>query len=629
MEASPGEREQASGRIEYWTVAPNEGQSVGGHAALRLGDLVHHLEHRGDGLIVDRREPVSEFERRYRFLGNRDIEVLRLALPRAAEDRLRRTLEQRYHARRSRLAMLAGLEAEAAWLDRTLESGHAMILAPGLGILETGPAHCGGERGGGAASLRARIERELGAGRLDARLASARGAMHRARDRLMTASPAPSLRPKGELEARAGAAGGAVRRLAEAVQTVVALEAIRDCRGPAAVRIAPLASEASRVHDQGEQLAATQREWRAARESLTRAIARLVESRRTDPGLALILAWSRLCALDAAIESGRWRVLDPYAEAEAPIDLRSASVSADHLAARVDLARRRLELRAADFAGSPGRPLEQRLERLEASRHALEHALRGERHRPPARLADATGSVSERYAAAGYELPWAPGQTLQRLAARRDAAAARARTARLELEAELGYRLFTRNCVTELLDVLDGALAADPGTAGFGEARQRDLEAPTSFIPVVAGRIVARHAPLVDRRRLPGLRALEVERARGLHGRGWVAVRESNTLTSHSYRPHPEDSIFLFFSDGPVWLRPLAGLGNLLSGLGGAGAGLLSAPVDGGRRLVRGLEGMAMSVPELFFFSVRKGSYLVAPPRTAPLWADGSDDEGT
>jgi len=149
-------------------------------------------------------------------------------------------------------------------------------------------------------------------------------------------------------------------------------------------------------------------------------------------------------------------------------------------------------------------------------------------------------------------------------------------------------------------------------------ARRRDPEALTSFIPVVAGRVVARNAPVASRTRLPGFRALAIERAAREDAAGWVALQESNTITSRIYRPHPKDSIFVFFSGGPIWIRPLAGVGNLVAGLGGAGVGLLVAPWDGGERWLRGVRGIAMSVPELFFFSVRKGSFVVAPDWTSP-----------
>ncbi len=54
---------------------------------------------------------------------------------------------------------------------------------------------------------------------------------------------------------------------------------------------------------------------------------------------------------------------------------------------------------------------------------------------------------------------------------------------------------------------------------------------------------------------------------------------------------------------------PLYGAVNLVWAIGEAAAGAVTAPFDGGRRLVRGSSGALFSLPELAFFNVRKGSF--------------------
>jgi len=94
-----------------------------------------------------------------------------------------------------------------------------------------------------------------------------------------------------------------------------------------------------------------------------------------------------------------------------------------------------------------------------------------------------------------------------------------------------------------------------------------------------------------------------------------VALRESNTLTARAYTRSPEDSFFLFFTDSPdaVALRPLLGVFNVGAGVVQTLWGTLAAPFDRGRRLVSGVRGVVMSMPELAFFNVRKGSYAYVP----------------
>ena len=644
--AGPGAAEEAregarlAGPIEFWTIEPNEGQSAGGHSAIRVGDLVHHLEHREDGLILDRRDPRAAFEHAYRFEGNRSIEALRLDLPSEVARDLVARLELRRYERRIRIDRLAGLESEVAWLDEVIRSGRAAVTVPGPGLLDSGAAGCVAEEAAPMASLREELLARIGRASLEHRLATARHELARSRDRLMEARPSPSrLRSPAAAEGSGRGPGGPVRRLVEAVQTVLGLEAILYCRGPAASRIRflsdrPMSSprigaagegsrgdarEDGREGDRRARLASTSvgDVAREAKARLLGDLAQLIRSDRPDPGLALLLGWARLVALDLSLAEGRLVVLDPFAEEGSAVSLQAQGVSEARLEERARAAQAVVDARWIELTES-ALPLELRLERMESAVHDLAHARRGERHRVPGRPPDGTGSLAARYASTRVDLAWSDGATLSGLAVRREAAREQVDALRRSTRQDLDYDLFSRNCSTELLDVLEEALAKDPTTAGFGPARRRDPEAVTSFIPVVAGRVVARHAPVASRTRLPGARGLAIERAAREGSAGWVALRESNTFTSRIYRPNPKDSLFVFFSGAPVWIRPLAGLGNLVAGLGGTGMGLLIAPWDGGELAMRGLRGIAMSVPELFFFSVRKGSFVVAPEWPPP-----------
>ncbi len=607
LDAGKEAREGAglAGPIEFWTIEPNEGQSAGGHSAIRVGDLVHHLEHREDGLILDRRDPRAAFERAYRFEGNRSIEALRLDLPPEVARDLVARLELRRYERRIRIDRLAGLESEVAWLDGVIRSGRAAVTVPGSGLLASGAAGCLAEDAAPIASLREGIRARIGSDSLERRLTTARHELARSRDRLMEARPSsPRLRSPAAAEGYGRDPGGPVRRLVEAVQTVLGLEAILYCRGPAAsrLRFLPARPASTSIDDV----------VREAKARLLGDLAQLIRSDRPDPGLALLLGWARLVALEFSLAEGRLAVLDPFAEGGSVTSLQAQSVSEVRLQERARVAQAVVDARWIELAES-ALPLELRLERMESAVHDLAHARRGERHRAPGRPPDGTSSLAARYASTRVDLAWSDGVTISGLAVRREAAREQADALRRSIRRDLDYELFSRNCSTELLEVLEEALANDPTTAGFGPARRRDPEAVTSFIPVVAGRVVARHAPVASRTRLPDARGLAIERAGREGTAGWVALRESNTFTSRIYRPNPKDSFFVFFSGSPIWIRPLAGLGNLVAGLGGTGMGLLIAPWDGGELAMRGLRGIAMSVPELFFFSVRKGSFVVAP----------------
>ncbi|MFZ2312226.1 MAG: hypothetical protein WAV82_06370, partial [Methylobacter sp.] len=58
-----------------------------------------------------------------------------------------------------------------------------------------------------------------------------------------------------------------------------------------------------------------------------------------------------------------------------------------------------------------------------------------------------------------------------------------------------------------------------------------------------------------------------------------------------------------------VLFRPLFGLANTAAGIGQSVYGFFSWPLDSGKNLQSGATGILMSLPELVFFNMRKGSY--------------------
>jgi hypothetical protein len=53
----------------------------------------------------------------------------------------------------------------------------------------------------------------------------------------------------------------------------------------------------------------------------------------------------------------------------------------------------------------------------------------------------------------------------------------------------------------------------------------------------------------------------------------------------------------------------LFGVVNTAAGIGQSVYGFFSLPLDSGKNLKSGATGILMSLPELFFFNMRKGSY--------------------
>jgi len=192
------------------------------------------------------------------------------------------------------------------------------------------------------------------------------------------------------------------------------------------------------------------------------------------------------------------------------------------------------------------------------------------------------------------------------------------------------YELLGRNCVSELFGTVDDALASAPDGAMAASTRLLGGHiAPGGLtsLPRVAAAAVRRTWRVVAADEIPSYRRYRVgvlER-----GRPWVALRESNVLTSSIYRRSEHDSIFLFFTDGAVAARPLLGAVNGVAGLLVTAAGLAVAPVDRGALLVGGVRGVVYSLPELAFVNIRKGTFPDATPDDADALVGAEDCEGT
>jgi len=202
-------------------------------------------------------------------------------------------------------------------------------------------------------------------------------------------------------------------------------------------------------------------------------------------------------------------------------------------------------------------------------------------------------------------------------------AVAHTRTQRVgdELAEAYAYDLFRRNCVTEILEILDstGLTPDGVGTSTASDHAPVDWSAsrlarPLRFIPFVSAYLVRSRlgASRLDR---PSYRQLVLSRMEASENPLFVQLRESNVLTSTIYESNERDPLFLFFTDDSALWRPLEGLANLTVSTAAAAAGAMLLPVDAGTTLRRALTGFAASVPEIFFVSVRKGSFPFAPHR--------------
>jgi hypothetical protein len=187
-----------------------------------------------------------------------------------------------------------------------------------------------------------------------------------------------------------------------------------------------------------------------------------------------------------------------------------------------------------------------------------------------------------------------------------------------ELNEHYRYDLITRNCVTELFRTIDQGLLSPQNIAvnqvdlHLTESTKRlggNVSADYNFIPFISFHTVQENYKVTKSEVLKSYRDQQLAKLYAKNDDLIVSLREANTLTSTIYTNNPDDAFFVFFTDDNLVLRPVFGLVNTAAGIGQSVFGFLSWPFDTGKNIKSGATGVLMSLPELLFFNMRKGSY--------------------
>jgi len=176
----------------------------------------------------------------------------------------------------------------------------------------------------------------------------------------------------------------------------------------------------------------------------------------------------------------------------------------------------------------------------------------------------------------------------------------------LALQKKYSFNLFNKNCTTELFHSINSFFQM-----GNIESKERlggvvNGDDFLVFIPVYAYYAVGEKYNSLTEVTIPSLRTMILKK-NSPYG---LSFMESNTLTSQYYKFNNEDSLFIFFTEDVIWQRPIYGILNLAVGVGETFFGIALLPIDKGKRFVKGLQGVFFSGPELFFFNVRKGTFI-------------------
>jgi hypothetical protein len=606
--------------FSYLYIDANEDRASGGHAAVRLRDDVFHFQY-DRGLMRLEWDDWRDFNLDYRGFQNRNLRESRVSVSADTEARLHSVFRRRHLSRTNQIELLADARADRDLALALLDPQLGALPLPGLGLFASDPDRRATSPSRLVRDLRAAVAADLDEGSRQPKVARAGtrdplGLRREAIELALAELPVAAMEISAADFERAAFPRPRYpfhERYADLVAARRALEVLNE---PASLRADALASGASSGWIRGASL--TPEERIRLEETTAIVSARLValaRGTRPDWGRALLLGMARLAAIEASLERGEWLLLDTLgadSERLAITERRRAL-----LPTLVAEARRDWEVARAGFlaAGAFDELAYTSLEDSQSRWIELRRAVAG---------ANEIRIVRRRQVPMGIgllTLPDVPRALVRNGAGRLAALERTVVDAEREATASLGYRLASRNCVSELFALVSDAMAhalRDRGVAPTQAAIANEsttrlgghvaASSLPDVIPFMSSRRVRRHWRVDETRELLSSRRLKARQLREAATTPWVAVRESNTLTSTLYTPGDNDSFFVFFTDDSVATRPVLGAFNFGAAIAGAGTGVLWLPFDRGRLLGASLRGAFFSLPELAFFNIRKGT---------------------
>jgi hypothetical protein len=610
--------------FNYLYIEASEGNSSGGHAAIQFGEDIYHFQHVDSGLIRLFRQEKDTFHFLYRYLQNRPMHLSRVEVSKDTFDLLKDHFKWRFLTQERQFKLLDDLIKDRIFLryllqkltpDRQVNKGKAvsMLRLKGVGLFYPEPGDqsqhtdrsLAKQQSSSIQRLRRKVEQHYGEDFLPRR---------RERIESQIRSLAPTDGSGIRLNLAEEKFSASFYPFAEKYSDfLTALFAIRVFQEAQPLQFDALLLPNQQVFKISE---AERRELQALRSVLETRLIKAFDSNRPDWGYAALVTLARYIAIDASLRSGYWAFIDDFAE-------DSERVRADQYLNH----KARLRILISDAKAALGR-----LRQSAASRQELSEAEYSQIEMAANRYIELLKSEQRRdfryngeklLPSKSIGLPESPlpDLTPEQLTRALSGLDGIEHTLFETLKQRYRYDLIGRNCVTELFRTIHQALLApfpsvdkltNPEELTIKESEKRlggYVEIAYNFIPFISLQSVRDHYRVTQSRDLESYRSLELAKLKFRQNTMVTALKESNVLSSRLYRYNPDDALFVFFTDDNIPMRPLFGLFNTAAGIGQGVYGLFSWPLDSGKNLKSGATGILMSLPELFFFNMRKGSY--------------------
>jgi len=605
--------------INYIYVESSEGNSSGGHAALQFDNDIFHYQYSEPGIIRLEKQNAEHFEFDYRFAANRSLHTSQIDVTEESYTLLRDYFSFQYQTQQQQFSLLDDLDKDRVLLEHFLPTKPSQTLRlKGAGLFYKDTDF-----------LSSQITKQQDQTR---DLSATTTALHNEiiniyGDDFLTqraakiSSQIKSLQPTQWRKSTAQInkqnhspfVYSFATRYMDLTSAMLAIQMIE--QNMSLVPDAYIAPSDRLFKLSEQEITALQ----LYRKQLNKSLLKLVDSNRPDWGMAVMINTARLIAIDKSIKQGKLTFINTF-------DSQSVATDAIGLDKYAEQLQNHLNDTQSSLMHSKSLLIQKKimtevdysqLEMLANHYTELNKVSTGKQaislygaHLVPSKSISLPILVRPELSTEIIKL------SLEQLDTSQEHYLA-------ELKKQYGYHLITRNCVTELFDSMNRAILSQTRSknetiSGLKNESTHRLggyvdTSLVNFIPVTSQYAVRNNYSIIKQMRLPSFRLMKLSEFEANENDLLVYLRENNTLSSTLYKHNIDDSFFIFFTDNELLLRPVFGVFNTLAGLGQSILGLFTWPFDSGNMLSSGSSGVLMSVPELLFINMRKGSFKYLP----------------
>lgn len=576
--------------LSYLYLNASEGASSGGHTAIRFADETFHFQHFDGGIIRLVKQSSVDFDYQYRYLDNRTLYQAEIKLSDKSYGLLRDHFNQQFLIQKQQDKYLNEIESNLSFVEKLKYPGslssEIRVIGAGLFSEQTNPSDV--ETLTNLALIK-QIQQNKGNAFLTDYLAHLKQQISTFRPDQWFKKPV-TLSDSEFLSVPYSFAS----RYIHTVSKLLFLQTLNNN-----VPLNPL-HYFSPEDKSFALLNIETAQLRLFKAHLTQKLINLLSSNREDWGTSAFVIYARILSISHAIESGRLFFLDTYKMNSPTIEAYELNKYSDLFKQQKKQALKYLVEKKSQLFSKENKLKERSYSQFEMLSNYYYERERGFNNQRSIRV-----SGEQRLPSKAMPIPdqYYPrltsvqiNQTIQDLKHQKQ----QLKQQRFNL---YRYDVWARNCVTEITDTIRQAKIDDEQVSEVAKTLEK-----TSFPFVPFHTFDA----LSDQYLSQSTASFRIQKVNEMYDKEndfWVYLREINTITARDYKFNEKDAPFLFFTDDTILLRPIFGVVNLAAATSTLIYGSLAFPFDSGKALKAGIMGMMMSLPELAFFNIRKGSY--------------------